>query len=524
MDLLALGDALLLPEDDLALATVLRSPLFGFEDDDLFAVAWNRGRSSLRAALRRKASERPLFADAAARLDELAQIARRETPFGFYALLLGAGGMRGRILARLGAEANDSLDEFLNLALEYERRQTPSLQGFLTWLRDARAEVKRDMEIARDEVRVMTVHGAKGLEAPIVILADTNTPPAGPRPPRLLVANGAVIWAGRKDDDPPLAATARQAALNEAEHEYRRLLYVAMTRAADRLIICAAEGLRGILKRCWYELIQNALDSYLVEEEENGEKIWRYRRPGIAAMAKLAAPASSAEKTVPLPALPSWLREPAAAQAPRPAPLSPSSAFEEEIGRMASPAGTASERRKALARGRLVHRLMQSLPDIPPARRPDAANRFLTNAAADFAAAECAEVARQVLTILSDASFAQIFAPGSRAEVPIVGRIDRPGAGTCRGVRASGSALHRREYGRSSPTINPTAPFRLASKTCQSPMWRSLLSIAPCSRASILKRPCAPHCSSRPARVSSKCRGRRWMPRWRGFWRKLTLQ
>jgi ATP-dependent helicase/nuclease subunit A len=427
MDLLALGDALLLPEDDLALATVLRSPLFGFEDDDLFAVAWNRGRSSLRAALRRKAIERPPFADAVARLDELTQVARRETPFAFYALLLGARGMRGRILGRLGAEANDALDEFLNLALEYERRQTPSLQGFLTWLRDARAEVKRDMDIARDEVRVMTVHGAKGLEAPIVILADTNTPPAGPRPPRLLVANDAVIWAGRKDDDPPLVATAREGALKEAEHEYRRLLYVAMTRAADRLIICGAEGVRGILKRCWYELIQNALDSYLVEEEENGEKIRRYRRPGTAA-AELATPALAAEKVVPPPALPSWLREPAPVQAPRPAPLSPSTAFEEEIGRIASPAGTASERRKALARGRIVHRLMQSLPEIPSARRLDAANHFLASAAADFAPAERAETARQVLTILSDANFAQIFAPGSRAEVPIVGRIGRAGA------------------------------------------------------------------------------------------------
>ncbi len=100
--------------------------------------------------------------------------------------LLGAGGARRRFLARLGVEANDALDEFLNLALDYERRETPSLQGFLAWLREARAEVKRDMEIARDEVRVMTVHGAKGLEAPIVILADTMTPPAGPRPPRLL--------------------------------------------------------------------------------------------------------------------------------------------------------------------------------------------------------------------------------------------------------------------------------------------------------------------------------------------------
>ena len=106
--------------------------------------------------------------------------------------MLGAGGGRRRFLGRLGAEANDALDEFLNLALDYERRETPSLQGFLAWLREARAEVKRDMEIARDEVRVMTVHGAKGLEAPIVILADTMTPPAGPRPPRLLkLAGGA---------------------------------------------------------------------------------------------------------------------------------------------------------------------------------------------------------------------------------------------------------------------------------------------------------------------------------------------
>ena len=234
MDLMALADALLLPHDDLALAAVLRSPLFGFADEDLFEIAWDRGRTPLRAVLERKAAAHGLFAEAAARLDELARAARRETPFAFYAALLGAGGGRRRFLARLGPEANDALDEFLNLALDYERRETPSLQGFVAWLRAARAEVKRDMEIARDEVRVMTVHGAKGLEAPIVILADTMTPPAGPRPPRLLeLPDGAMVWAGRKDDDAPAVAVARQEALAEAENEYRRLLYVAMTRAAD---------------------------------------------------------------------------------------------------------------------------------------------------------------------------------------------------------------------------------------------------------------------------------------------------
>ena len=116
---------------------------------------------------------------AADRLKTLTDAALRESPFTFYARLLGAGGGRKRFLARLGAEANDALDEFLNLALDYEKRETPSLQGFVAWLRAASAEVKRDMEMARDEVRVMTVHGAKGLEANTVILADTTSPPEG---------------------------------------------------------------------------------------------------------------------------------------------------------------------------------------------------------------------------------------------------------------------------------------------------------------------------------------------------------
>ncbi len=187
MDLIALADCLLLPEDDLALATVLKSPLFGFDDDDLFAIAWNRGPLPLRHSLMRKA-DNPRFREAAARLGELEAAARKQSPFAFYAGLLGADWGRKRILARLGLEAADALDEFLDLALDYESRETPSLQGFVAWLRSAGAEIKRDMEIARDEVRVMTVHGAKGLEAPFVILADTTTAPAGPaqRQPRLL--------------------------------------------------------------------------------------------------------------------------------------------------------------------------------------------------------------------------------------------------------------------------------------------------------------------------------------------------
>jgi ATP-dependent helicase/nuclease subunit A len=427
MDLMALADALLLPQDDLALATVLRSPLFGFEDDDLYAIAWDRGRASLRSALAGKAGEKAgeKFAAAAARLDRLAHDARRQTPFAFYASLLGGGGARRCFLARLGAEANDALDEFLNLALDYERRETPSLQGFVAWLRDARAEVKRDMEIRRDEVRVMTVHGAKGLEAPIVFLADTMTPPAGPRPPRLLeLAGGAVVWGGRKDDDVPPVAAARQKALGEAKDEYRRLLYVAMTRAADRLIVCGADGLNKRPDGCWYDLVCKPLEPFLVAQDDSGEKVWRYRKSASAHIEEpvpLAAAAAKADRR----ALPPWLRARAPAEAPRASPLSPSSAFEEEIGRIALPAASAQARRKALERGRIVHRLMQSLPDIPPAGRTEAAERYLASAAADFLPAERAKIADQIRAILDDPNFAHIFAPGSRAEMPIVGRIVR---------------------------------------------------------------------------------------------------
>jgi ATP-dependent helicase/nuclease subunit A len=423
MDLMALADALLLPHDDLALASVLRSPLFGFSDQDLFDIAADRGRKTLRTALAEHSGGK--FAEASTRLEALAFAARRQTPFAFFAHVLGADGGRRHFLARLGLEANDALDEFLNLALEYERHEIPSLQGFLAWLREARAEVKRDMEIKRDEVRVMTVHGAKGLEAPIVFLADTITPPAGPRPPRLLkLGDGPLIWAGRKADDVPQVRAARQLAQSEAEDEYRRLLYVAMTRAADRLIVCGAEGVRGRPAGCWYDLVRGPLSESLVEEQDSGETIFCFRK---SAQEKVPPPTAKQEPKPDRPALPAWLREMAPAQPAPPTLLSPSSAFDEEIARSAPAGASAADRQKALARGRLVHRLLQSLPDIPAERRAAAAERYLAKNAADFAATDREEIVDRLLALLDDPGFAALFAAGSRAELPIVGHI--PGAG-----------------------------------------------------------------------------------------------
>lgn len=431
MDLMALADALLLPGDDLALATVLKSPLFGLDDRDLFDIAWGR-KGSLRAALRAKAHGHPRFADAADKLDRFAAWAREMPPFAFYARVLGTERGRKRFLARLGHEAEDALDEFLNLALEHERRRTPSLQGFLAWLRTARTDVKRDMEITRDEVRVMTVHGAKGLEAPIVVLADTTTEPAGPpqRQARLvaLAPDGAphpphcLAWiAARATDTAPLSA-ARERMRGEAADEYRRLLYVAMTRAIDRLVVCGAEGERARPEGCWWDLVFAALRPPVSVEElaDDGEgKVWRYCKvPPIAREIgpKLAAPPADGR--------PPWLDRDVAAEPPPLRPLSPSDAYDEAAPARASAGGRRAERDKALARGVLVHRLLQALPDIPSAARAEAARRHLARAGSSFSAEEREIMLEQIRLLLDDPRFAQLFLPGSRAEVPIVGRLD----------------------------------------------------------------------------------------------------
>ena len=216
---------------------------------------------------------------------------------------------RAKFLARLGPEANDALDEFLNLALDYETCETPSLQGFLAWLRAAQSEVKRDMEMVRDEVRVMTVHGAKGLEANTVILADTTTPPGGPRDPRLLpLANGALVWATARGDDVDAMMDARALAQQDARDEYRRLLYVAMTRAKERLVIVGTQGSRKIPDGCWYQLVESALKPDCVAEpaDDGGGDVLRYRkRTSQPEKIERTAPSVATKPT----SVPTWLTD-----------------------------------------------------------------------------------------------------------------------------------------------------------------------------------------------------------------------
>ena len=436
IDLMNLADALLLPQDDLALAVALKSPLFGLGDDDLFNIAWDR-KGSLRSALSARAASDGRLRDALWRLEQCERRFASETPFAFYAWLLGGDGGRARILRRLGHEANDALDEFLELALSYERKAPASLQGFMAWLRTADLEVKRDMEISRDEVRVMTVHGAKGLEASVVFLVDTTTSPSDTQRLKLIHlpqgngdphAPGVVVWAGRKAEDPPSVAAARAAMIGDTEDEYRRLLYVAMTRAADRLVVggCMPGNMKSVRPLSWYDLITKGLDGSDLQKQEIETPAGRVKRfSRLEETAPTAAPAAAAPPQAPI-ALPNWLLTPAQPEISPDSLLRPSDPADND----AYPVRTAEslmQRARALQRGTLVHRLLQSLPEIAAGRRREAALAYLARNADGWTEDERQALADGTLALIADARFAPVFAPGSRAEVSIVGRLDRPG-------------------------------------------------------------------------------------------------
>jgi len=442
IDLMSLADALLLPRDDLALAVALKSPLFGLDDDDLLKIAPKR-KGSLREALARHADSDAKLKTAHDRLADYEKRALESTPFTFYAWLLGGDGGRARILKRLGPEANDALDEFLDLALTYERKAPASLQGFVAWLRAADTDVKRDMDIGRDEVRVMTVHGAKGLEASVVFMVDTTTSPSDTQRLRLIrVPQGNAdphgpnvnVWAGSKADDPAAVAAARATMLGDTEDEYRRLLYVAMTRAADRLIVggCQPGNRKEVREHSWYDLIAKGLEAGLAASDLHCEDIdttfgpvKRYTRVGDSH--STTTPASEAETTAER-SLPPWLRA-LAAPDPRAAAVLRPSASDDDKAHGIRGGESPEQRARALQRGTLVHRLLQSLPDLAREQRLEAARRYLVRAARDWREADRDALIAQALALLDDPRFALVFAPGSRAEVSIVGRLPRPRGG-----------------------------------------------------------------------------------------------
>jgi len=433
-DLLALADALLLPQDDLTFAGLLTSPLGGLSDDDLMALAVGRP-GHLFETLRERAHENSrwqsawdFFATLLARVDYV-------SPYALLAEALGPLGGRVRLYARLGPEAAEPVDELLHAALSYAQMHPPSLQGFLHWLRRSGAEVKREQEGDANAVRVMTVHGAKGLQAPLVVIPDTTALPPD---------EGSIIWAEdpqtrvsvplfcpRKEFRCQAVQRIRDDLSRRRTEEHNRLLYVALTRAEDRLVVCGWRTRRGVPDACWYNVVARGFERL----EALGEPFVAWdgeaRRVASAQRAPVETPGQAApvvRPTLPrwLGCAPEWRSAPPPAEPARPTRLAPSRPDGVELGAVPAAASPLAERvgaRDRFLRGSLLHAVLQHLPDLPEAEREHAARRWLDRPGRDLSPGDCEEMVAEAMAILHHPDLAPAFGPGSRAEVPLTGVI-----------------------------------------------------------------------------------------------------
>lgn len=421
MDLVALGQSVLTPDDDLTLATVLKSPLIGLDDNELLQIAQNRS-GSLYAALMKADHDIGIIA-ARARYLTYCDAAKRHGPYGFYAYVLGQGRGRARFRARLGREAEDAIDEFLRLALEHDHGETPSLMRFLESFNKAEREVRRDMESGRNEIRVMTVHGAKGLEAPIVYLPDTCSKAEGNGIDPVFELEDdklTLLWARGAQADSAAMTNLRNNVTARVYREHRRLLYVALTRAKDRIYISGYVGKNAPPADCWYSMIEKGLADRLQSIADADGQI-------VRRLQTIPYPASVASENGNLPDthadLPDWVMSVVPDEEVAAPPLKPSNVLT---------AADQSDRpadlefaRQAKRRGTLVHMLLELLPDVADDRREDAGRAWLTARAGEFDDNMRADLLHDVLALLRSPELAVLFGPNSRSEASVAGRLHR---------------------------------------------------------------------------------------------------
>ena len=408
------------PNDDLNLACLLVSPLIGWDQEQLRALAYGRD-GSLWRALRDRAEE---FGEAHGALAELLRIADFTTPSRFLETIL-TGPMEGRrkLYSRLGMAARDPIDELMNSALEFERNETASLERFLSWFSRGTVDVQRDPGQPANEVRVMTVHGAKGLEAPVVILADATADPArlGRTPLTVDVPmEGAVapLLRPKKDERrPPFEDIILEEEQRDLE-EHWRLLYVALTRAADRLIVSGVrpkerkDGADPRPLNCWHIIVEQAMAP--IAAPGIGHVML-----GYASGEPPSAKRTKSKTEPPAAVVPEWARRPAPPEARPPRPLAPSAiAVDDETAPPPSEAMRAAARR-----GTLIHQLLERLVPVDSDRRHGAAVKWLERSAGVDEADARTEIADQVCGILSDPLFGELFGPGSLGEAPLAATL-----------------------------------------------------------------------------------------------------
>ncbi|MBD3785374.1 MAG: double-strand break repair helicase AddA [Sphingomonadales bacterium] len=411
------------PEDDLALAEALKSPLFGWSEAELYRLAQPR-RGYLWEALRNS----DLRPETLAMLQDLRDQADFLRPFELIERLLTRHGGRERLVARLGPEAEDGIDELIAQALAFERAEVPSLTGFLGWLSADDVEVKRQLGSGGGAIRVMTVHGSKGLEAPIVILPDTASSGSPPRGEIFRLAGGEAAWRVSPDDMPPELRAAYDAEIARTAEEKMRLLYVAMTRAEKWLIVAAA-GDVGDGEKSWYALMRQGLEKAGIEAAQG-------LSPQVQALGEIArhshaewpAPAAARVRTdLALADLPDWARLPA------PRPEKPAQALSpSDLGGAKALPGEAAllDEEAAKRRGRAIHLLLEHLPGVPPEHWPELAAELLP----EPDSAETETYLDEATRVLSAPAMQPFLVPEALAEVEITAALPELGGRRIHGI------------------------------------------------------------------------------------------
>ncbi|MGB8621941.1 MAG: double-strand break repair helicase AddA [Paracoccaceae bacterium] len=417
-DLSALLSFLATPEDSLSLAAALRSPLFGWSEADIYDLAAGRAEKFMWTTLRNR---KQAYAETLEVLDALRDDADFLRPYDLIERILTRHDGRRRLIARLGEEAEDGIDALLSQALAYERLEVPSLTGFLAWLESDEVEIKRQLDSAGDRIRVMTVHGAKGLEAPIVILPDTARRDIRVNDEIYLGPGAAPVWKTPTKDSPRLIADARSALVARQEEERQRLLYVAMTRAEQWLITCAAGDLgKG---ESWYDRIADGLRRAGAVDHAFAFGPGLRLETGDWTAGQVAEPAAA---TGPAPALPGWA-ETRAETPDRPvAPLSPS-----DLGgaKILPGEGAGLTEEAAKARGTRLHLLLEHLPNHPRGNWPDLADALLSE---DTAEAE--SVLAEAERVLTDPALSAVFTPEALTEVDVTAALPDLGGARMHGT------------------------------------------------------------------------------------------
>ncbi len=435
-DILNVARVALLPEDDLALACILKSPLVGFTEEDLFRLAHNRGHLSLWQQLKREASKGETLASKAWSFVANA-LARADTnsPFDFFHWVLGPMNGRARLIAAMGDGVIDPIQEFLSLAIQYSEEIGPDLTGFIAWIERDATEIKRELEGIGNSVRIMTAHAAKGLQAPIVFLPDAIRAPAQDRVRLYWTRNQGlavpILGATSAKKNPSIIQTLVDEQVNLQAEERRRLLYVAMTRAEDRLYVMGWNNRKSAPTETWHELVKTGMTTNFTELEKrrvdySDEPILIYRE-GEEEKLEIHAPEKKTEAITQLP-LPNWAVTPITAINPDIiyAPSGHIVDEQEETRAGISPLATqdrSSSQNSRFGRGLLIHKLLERLPNLTLSQREPAGKLFLRRSGR-FNDDEANTILRRVLSIIEDPTFGAVFHADALAETPIAGFIN----------------------------------------------------------------------------------------------------